>query len=197
VSTASTLVQASPLVAAKPLRFELEIDGHGTWAAGPEDATPRLRVRSDPAALAELLDGRRATRARLQGRFDVDGSRRRARRHLGALGRATRSPADLARAGARLDPLLLARAIATRMDPVQRPLTVVVSLSEATFTVSTAGGLTVESGAPDFTPDATVTTTTMAFYRWLSGEAIDAGVDIAGDADAVALLAGAAERALC
>src|SRR4051794_41896232 len=75
------------------------------WGGGP--ARPPL---------ADLLDGSRATRARLQGRLDIEGRRRWARRHLAALGRATRSPAELARAGAWLDPLLLARALARRVD---------------------------------------------------------------------------------
>jgi hypothetical protein len=36
----------------------------------------------------------------------------------------------------------------------------------------------------------------MAFYRWLSGEPIDAPVSIEGDAEAVALMTGWGERAL-
>jgi predicted nucleic acid-binding Zn-ribbon protein len=200
--TAATLLQVSPLLAGRPLRFELELEGHGTWAAGSEDATPRLRVRADPAALAELLDGARATRARLQGRVDVDGRYRRARRHLAALGRATRSPADLARAGAWLDPLLLARALARRVDAAwlgEHRITVTVSLAgpvDARFTVAAAGRLTVEPGEPELAPDATVAATTMAFYRWLSGEPIDAPVTVEGEAEAVALMAGWGERAL-
>jgi hypothetical protein len=161
-----------------------------------------LRVRADPAALADLLDGSRATRARLQGRVAVDGSYRRARRHLAALGRATRSPADLARAGAWLDPLLLARALARRVDAAwlgEHRITVTVSLAgpaDASFTVAAAGGLTVEPGEPELAPDATVATTTMAFYRWLSGEPIDAPVSAEGDAEAVALMIVWGERAL-
>jgi hypothetical protein len=200
--TAATLLQVSPLLAGRPLRFELEVEGQGTWAAGSEDATPRLRVRADPAALADLLDGSRATRARLQGRVDVDRHYRRARRHLAALGRATRSPADLARAGAWLDPLLLARALARRVDAAwigEHRITVTVLLAgpaDASFTVAAAGGLTVEPGEPELAPDATVATTTMAFYRWLSGEPIDAPVSAEGDAEAVALMIGWGERAL-
>jgi predicted nucleic acid-binding Zn-ribbon protein len=201
--TAATLLQVSPWLARRPLRFELEVEGHGTWAAGSEDATPPLRVRADSAALADLLDGSRATRARLQGRVAVDGSYRRARRHLAALGRATRSPADLARAGAWLDPLLLARALARRVDGAwvgEHRIAVTVSLAGpvgAKFTVAAAaGGLSVEPGESELAPDATVAATTMAFYRWLSGEPIDAPVSVEGDADAVALMAGWGERAL-
>jgi len=200
--TAATLLQVSPLLAGRPLRFELEVKGHGTWAAGSEDATPRLRVRTDPAALADLLDGSRATRARLQGRVDVEGRYRRARSHMAALGRATRSPADLARAGVWLDPLLLARALARRVDAAwlgEHRITMTVSLAGpvgARFTVAVEGGLTVEPGESELAPDATVTTTTMAFYRWLSGEPIDAPVSVEGDAEAVTLMAGWAERAL-
>jgi predicted nucleic acid-binding Zn-ribbon protein len=201
--TAATLLQVSPLLARRPLRFELEVEGHETWAAGSEDATPPLRVRADPAALADLLDGSRATRARLQGRVAVDGSYRRARRHLAALGRATRSPADLARAGAWLDPLLLARALARRVDGAwvgEHRIAVTVSLAGpvgAEFTVATAaGGLSVEPGESELAPDATVAATTMAFYRWLSGEPIDAPVSVEGDAEAVALVTGWARRAL-
>lgn len=200
--TAATLLQVSPLLAGRPLRFELEVKGHGTWAAGSEDATPRLRVRTDPAALADLLDGSRATRARLQGRVDVEGRYRRARSHMAALGRATRSPADLARAGVWLDPLLLARALARRVDAAwlgEHRITMTVSLAGpvgARFTVAVGGGLTVEPGESELAPDATVTTTTMAFYRWLSGEPIDAPVSVEGDAEAVTLMAGWAERAL-
>jgi hypothetical protein len=201
--TAATLLEVSPLLAGGPLRFELEVEGHGTWAAGSEDATPRLRVRADPAALADLLDGSRATRARLQGRVDVDGRYGRARRHVAALGAATRSPADLARAGAWLDPVLLARALARRVDAAwlgEHRITVAVSLAgpvTARFTAAAAGGLSVEPGEPELAPDATVATTTMAFYRWLSGEPIDAPVAVEGDPEAVALMAGWGERALC
>jgi predicted nucleic acid-binding Zn-ribbon protein len=201
--TAATLLEVSPLLAGRPLRFELEVEGHGTWAAGSEDATPRLRVRADPAALADLLDGSRATRARLQGRLDVDGRYGRARRHLAALGRATRSPADLARAGAWLDPVLLARALARRVDAAwlgEHRIAVAVSLAgpvAARFTVAAAGGLCVTPGDPEVAPDATVATTTMAFYRWLSGEPIDAPVTVEGEPEAVATMAGWGERALC
>ncbi|MFL5849190.1 MAG: hypothetical protein ACJ76R_09660 [Solirubrobacteraceae bacterium] len=201
--TAATLLQVSPWLARRPLRFELEVEGHGTWAAGSEDATPPLRVRADPAALADLLNGSRATRARLQGRVAVDGSYRRARRHLAALGRATRGPADLARAGAWLDPLLLARALARRVDGAwvgEHRIAVTVSLAGpvgARFTVAAAaGGLSVEPGEPELAPDASVAATTMAFYRWLSGEPIDAPVSVEGDPEAVALMTGWGERAL-
>jgi hypothetical protein len=37
----------------------------------------------------------------------------------------------------------------------------------------------------------------MAFYHWLSGEPIDATVSVEGDAEAVALMVGWGERALC
>jgi len=125
-----------------------------------------------------------------------------ARRHLATLGQSTRSPANLARAGVWLDPVVLARAIAARVDQrwvgAHRP-TVAVSLSgpvAADFAVSTAEGFAVRSGPGAARPDATVTMPTLAFYRWLSGEALDAPVALSGDREAVALVAAWAERAI-
>src|SRR3954470_21065778 len=40
VETLVTLLPVSSQLSGGPLRFELEVDGHGNWVAGPEDATP-------------------------------------------------------------------------------------------------------------------------------------------------------------
>jgi hypothetical protein len=206
------LLPASAVVGAPAPPWELIVDGHGRWSVVPgevladvnrdgELAAPRFRVRGDVPALAELLDGRRASRARLQGRLDLRGRRAAGRKHLAAIGRATRSPADLARTGVWLDPALLARALALRVDPAavgEERFTVAVSLAGpvgATFAVTAESGLAVTAGAPASGPDATLATTTLAFYRWLSGEPIDAPVAIDGDRDAVARLVAWAERA--
>jgi hypothetical protein len=157
-----------------------------------------FRVEADAVGLAELLDGVRPGRGRVQ----LHGKRRAARRHLAALGQSTRSPANLARAGVWLDPVLLARAIAARVDPgwvgEHRP-TVAVSLSgpvAADFAVTTVDGFAVRSTLGGARPDATVAMPTLAFYRWLSGEALDAPVALSGDRQAVALVAAWAERAI-
>lgn len=215
--TLVTLLPASGLLANRPLLWELTVDGRGRWVvAAPGDALavvehepdppadapkPRFRIRGDALALAELLDGRRAGRARRQGRLGIKGRRGIAREHVAALGRATRSPADLARAGVWLDPVLLTRGLVALADPAwigEHRVTVAVELTghvSATFTISAAGQLTVESGPPDVRPDASVATSTLAFYRWLSGEPLDAPAAIDGDPEAVTLLAGWAERA--
>jgi hypothetical protein len=101
-----------------------------------------------------------------------------------------------------LDPVLLARALAARADPRwvgTEGFTVAVRLAGtvgASFTVTTAGGVAVRPGPPGPTSDATVSTTTLAFYRWLSGEAIDVPVAVDGDPDAVKALVRLAERAV-
>ena len=214
--TLVTLLPASGLLTSRPLLWELTFNGRGRWVvAAPGDALavvehepdapadapqPRFRIHGDALALADLLDGRRTGRARRQGRLDIKG-RRVARVHLAALGRATRSPADLARAGVWLDPVVLARGLVALADPAwigDHRLTVAVELTghvSATFTVSAAGQLAVKAGPPDVRPDASVATSTLTFYRWLSGEPLDAPAAIDGDPAAVTLLAGWAERA--
>jgi len=196
--TVAALVPVSGIVAGEPLRWELSVPGLGDLVAGPEGLpAPRFAVEADAVGLAELLDGARPTRGRVQLR----GNRRLARRHLAALGSATRSPANLARAGVWLDPVLLVRALAARSDPGwvgEHAPTVAVALSgpvAAEFTVATAGGITVRTGPPGAGPDATVAMPTLAFYRWLSGEALDAPVALHGSRDAVGLVAAWAERA--
>jgi hypothetical protein len=197
--TVAALLPVSGRLAGEPLRWELRVDGEGELAAGPEDVPAALfRVEADALGLAELLDGVRGGRGRVQ----LHGKRRLARRHLGALGQSTRSPANLARAGVWLDPVLLARAVAVRTDRgwvgEHRP-TVAVSLSgpvAADFAVSSADGFAVRPSPAGTRPDATVAMPTLAFYRWLSGEALDAPVALSGDREAVALLAGWAERAI-
>jgi len=197
--TVAALLPVSGRLAGKPLRWEVRVDGEGELAAGPEDVpAAHFRVEADAVGLAELLDGVRPAR----GRVELHGKRRLARRHLAALGQSTRSPANLARAGVWLDPVLLARGIAARVDQrwvgEHRP-TVAVSLSgpvAADFAVSTTDGFAVRSGPGAARPDATVTMPTLAFYRWLSGEALDAPVALSGDREAVALVAAWAERAI-
>jgi hypothetical protein len=54
----------------------------------------------------------------------------------------------------------------------------------------------VRATAPGDRPDATVAMPTLAFYRWLSGEALDAPVAVHGSREAVAQVAAWAERAI-
>ena len=196
--TLGALLPVSDLVAREPLAFAVTVAGQGHLAAGPEGAAPRFRVRTDALGLAELLDGARPAR----GRARIEGDRRLARRHLAALGGATRSPADLARAGVWLDPVLLTRGVATRAGThlaAEDGPTVALSLSgpvAAELTVATAGGVAVRATAPGDRPDATVAMPTLAFYRWLSGEALDAPVAVHGSREAVAQAAAWAERAI-
>jgi hypothetical protein len=196
--TVAALLPVSARLAGEPLRWELRVDGEGELAAGPEAVPAHFRVEADAVGLAELLDGVRPGR----GRVELHGKRRLARRHLAALGQSTRSPANLARAGVWLDPVLLARAIAARVDQdwvgAHRP-TVAVSLSGpvvADFAVSTTDGFAVRSSPGGARPDATLAMPTLAFYRWLSGEALDAPVALSGDREAVALVAGWGERSI-
>ena len=182
--TMGALLPVSDLLAGEPLAFAVAVAGHGDLAAGPEGAAPRFRVRTDALGLAELLDGARPAR----GRAGIEGDRRLARRPLAARGGATRSPADLARAGVWLDPVLLARAVAARASAPADGPTVVISLSGPV-----AAELTVGTGD---SPDASVAMPTLAFYRWLSGEALDAPVAVHGSREAVAHVAAWAERAI-
>ena len=149
-------------------------------------------MRTDALGLAELLDGARPAR----GRARIEGDRRLARRHLAALGGATRSPADLARAGVWLDPVLLARAVAARAAGDADNPAVAVSLSGPVRAEFTVQGSAVRSGAPGDPPEATVAMPTLALYRWLSGEALDAPVAVHGSREAVARVAAWAERAI-
>ena len=190
--TLGALLPVSDLVAGEPLAFAVAVAGQGDLAAGPEGAAPRFRVRTDALGLAELLDGARPAR----GRARIEGDRRLARRHLAALGGATRSPADLARAGVWLDPVLLARAVAARAAGDADNPAVAVSLSGPVRAEFTVQGSAVRSGAPGDSPEATVAMPTLALYRWLSGEALDAPVAVHGSREAVARVAAWAERAI-
>ena len=190
--TLGALLPISDLVAGEPLAFAVAVAGQGDLAAGPEGAAPRFRVRTDALGLAELLDGARPAR----GRARIEGDRRLARRHLAALGGATRSPADLARAGVWLDPVLLARAVAARAAGDADNPAVAVSLSGPVRAEFTVQGSAVRSGALGDPPEATVAMPTLALYRWLSGEALDAPVAVHGSREAVARVAAWAERAI-
>ena len=134
------LLPVSDLVAGEPLAFAVTVAGQGHLAAGP-GARPRASTcaptrsawpscSTAPAARAARGSGRPAPGPPAPGRAR----------------RATRSPADLARAGVWLDPVLLTRGVATRAGThlaAEDGPTVALSLSgpvAAELTVATAAG---------------------------------------------------------
>jgi hypothetical protein len=92
--------------------------------------------------------------------------------------------------------VLLARAVAARAAGDADSPAVAVSLSGPVHAEFTVQGSAVRSGAPGDPPEATVAMPTLALYRWLSGEALDAPVAVHGSREAVTRVAAWAERAI-
>jgi hypothetical protein len=212
------LLPAQGPVFAEPLAYDLTIAGIGTFAVTVRDglamiervSKPRSRreasfeLRSDPLTLAELLAGDERRVGRFRGPARVSRRRRKAR-VLEALPAARISLADALRAGTRLEPALVYKALPFAIDPewtAGHAFTIAQEITDPdarTWYLSVRDGAAIEvmESAPEAPPDATVTMTRAAFERLLRGEPPDPGERplVRGDRAAVAILKGWTDRA--
>ena len=190
----AALLPAQGAFLAGDIDYDLTIREVGTFAitvaGGRTSVRPLRRPRSRREAelhvtlhaltLAELLAGRSRRVGRVLAPIKLRGSRRR----LAMLGELTTVRCllgDLARAGARLDPALLARALPFAIDARDTDghhFTVAQEIVDGTprrWLISVAGrrGLSVSAGPSDERPDARVTMTRETFDRLLRGERPD------------------------
>src|SRR4051794_36331678 len=201
-----------------PVAYDLTIGGIGTFAVTVSDGVaaiervpkPRSRgealfeLRSDPLTLAELLAGDEHRIGRFRGRARVSRRRRKAR-VLEALPDARIGLADALRAGARLEPALVYKALPHAIDPewtAGHAFTIAQEITDPdarTWYVSVrdGNGIEVTESAPDAPPDATVTMTRAAFERLLRDEPPDPSERplVRGDRAAVAILKAWTDRA--
>jgi hypothetical protein len=194
------------------LSYDLTVRGVGTFAVSVgNDGAARVRrltrrrsrsealfhLAGDPLALAELLAGERRRVGRFARRARVTG-RRKGVRALAQLPAARLSLADAVRAGARLEPALVCRALPFAVAPEWtrgHAFTVaqeIVELAPRAWYVTARDGARLRvvehaSGAP---ADATVAMTRAAFDRLLRGEPAAEGERpvVRGDRTAVAAL---------
>ena len=192
--------------------YDLTIRGFGTFAVTVRDGSARVqrvarrRPRSeaafhlagDPLALAELLAGEQR-RIRRFGRsaLKVNGRRKRVRA-LTPLQTADLTLAELVRAGARLEPSLVYRALPFAIAPewtrghVFTVAQEIVELAPRAWYITARDGvaLSVTEHAAGAAADATVTMSRTAFDRLLRGEHALEGDRplIRGDHGAVAAL---------
>ncbi|MBA2504778.1 MAG: SCP2 sterol-binding domain-containing protein [Thermoleophilaceae bacterium] len=105
-----------------PLAYELNVEGLGSWLVwsrngqsgveegGAGDRPVDFRLTTDPATLAEMAGGESAVKLMLGGRVRIRGKRRKALK-LRSMGDAGAGLDEVARAGGRVDPDLLYRAL--------------------------------------------------------------------------------------
>ena len=212
------LLPAQGPVFAEPVAYDLTIAGIGTFAVTVRDGVatiervskPRSRreaafeLRSDPLTLAELLAGDEHRIGRFRGPARVSRRRRKAR-VLEVLPDARISLADALRAGARLEPALVYKALPFAIDPewtTGHAFTIAQEITDPdarTWYLAVRDGAAIEvtESAPEAPPDATVTMTRAAFERLLRDEPPDPGERplVRGDRAAVAILKGWTDRA--
>ena len=193
------------------MTYDLTVRGVGTFAVFVEDDSARVvrlsrrrprgealfHLKADPVVLAELLAGDRRKVGRLRRKAKLTGNRKRAR-ELMALPDAQLSLAQAARAGARLEPALVYRALPFAIDPEWtrgHNFTVAQQIVEL---APQAWHITVRDGQPlrivernsGTEADATVTMSRAAFDRLLRDEPPAHGDHpmVRGDRTAVAAL---------
>src|SRR4051794_30651271 len=201
-----------------PVAYDLTIGGLGTFAVTVSDGVaaiervpkPRSRgealfeLRSDPLTLAELLAGDEHRIGRFRGRARVSRRRRRAR-VLETLPEARISLADALRAGVRLEPALVYKALPLAIDPewtAGHEFTIAQEITDPDartwyLAVRDGAGIEVTESPRDAPPDATVTMTRAAFERLLRDEPADPAERplVRGDRAAVAILKAWTDRA--
>ncbi|MDA0164162.1 hypothetical protein OM076_28065 [Solirubrobacter ginsenosidimutans] len=205
------LLPAQGAVIEGSLTYDLTVRGVGTFAVFAADGSARIvrlsrrRPRSqalfhlsaDPVVLAELLAGEREKIGRFHRKAKVSGKRKRARELL-LLAQSRLSLADAVKAGARLEPALVYRALPLAVDPEWtrgHSFTVaqqIVEFAPNAWHITARDGrpLRVEQRNAGTRADATVTMSQAAFERMLRDEAPVFGdrPTIRGDRDAVASL---------
>ena len=199
------------------LSYDLTVRGVGTFAVTVEDGSARVvrlsrkrprgealfHLSGEPVALAELLARERHKVGRLRRKARLTGNRKRGQ-ELMALPKASISLAQAARAGARLEPALVYRALPFAIDPEWtrgHNFTVAQQILEL---APRAWHITVRDGQPvrvvernsGAQADATVTMSRAAFDRLLRAERPVHGDHpvVRGDREAVAALKRWTER---
>jgi ribonucleoside-diphosphate reductase beta chain len=133
---ARLIIQMLPAAAARvpgPLRYDLDVDGIGTWrvaidgdgadvtrlsgGAGEGDGQVDFRLITDPEGLARMAAGASAARLLLRGRMRIRGKRRRALRLRALANGEDPSIADAIRAGAAIDADAIHRSLEYLVDP--------------------------------------------------------------------------------
>jgi hypothetical protein len=186
VAAGELLVQLLPAQAAVidgRLSYDLTVRGVGTYAVTVDGGAaravrlPRPRRRADfalsadPLALAAWLAGEEVRIGRLRGPIRRRGSRR-ALAPLRALPQTTLSLAEAARAGARIEPRLVYRALTQAVQPEWtrgHRFVVAQALPDATFYLAARDGAGLEL-LDAAEPDAIVTLSREAFDRLVRDE---------------------------
>ena len=205
------LLPAQGAVIEGSLSYDLTVRGIGTFGVFVEDGSARVvrlsrkrprgqalfHLAGDPSTLAELLAGERTKLTRFRRKGRVTGRRKRAR-ELAPLPEARLSLSEAVKAGARLEPGLVYRALPFAIEPEWTKghrFTVaqqIVELSPLSWHVSARDGLPlrVVEHTTDAPADATVTMSRAAFERLLKDEPQPLGDRpvIRGDREAVAAL---------
>ena len=193
------------------LTYDISVRGVGTFAVFMEDGSARVvrlsrrrprgeaqfHLHGDPLTLAELLAGEQRRVGRFRGAARVSGRRKRAR-VLAPLPDARISLAEAARAGARLEPGLVYKALPFAIDPEWTRgyrFTVAQQIDELaphTWYLTARDGrpLQVVERTSQEPADATVTMSLAAFEQLLKDEPHPHGERpvIRGDRAAVAAL---------
>lgn len=177
------------------IAYDLTVDGWGTYRVAKtgsitevkklseaevrsielRDTSVDFRLLMDARTLAQMAAGASPARLMLEGKLRIRGKRRRALK-LRALAAEELDLADVLREGADIDPDLLYRALEYLIDPdwtKGHAFTVVYDVSGAgAWQVEVRDGnrLTVATGRPSRSPDATVRLTLDTFRNLLTGE---------------------------
>jgi hypothetical protein len=211
------LLPAQGVALAEPVAYDLTIRELGTFAvtvAGKrafverlEQPRPRAQadfhLSGDALSLAELLAGVDHRIRRFAGPLRVRGKRKRLDL-LRALTKAELSLADLAQAGAKLDPELVYRTFAYAVHPSWTrghgftiAQEIVGDPPETWYLTARDGAGLAVAASPPATPDATVSMTRGAFDRLVRGEPVPPGERpaVRGDREAVDLMRAWTQRA--
>jgi hypothetical protein len=205
------LLPAQGAVIQGALTYDLTVRGVGTFAVFVADGSARVvrlsrrrprgqalfHLSAEPYVLAELLAGERGNVRRFRREAKLSGRRKRARELL-LLADAELSLADAVKAGARLEPGLVYRALPLAIEPEWtrgHTFTVaqqIVEFAPHAWHVTARDGqrLQVVQRHSDTPADATVTMSHAAFGRMLRNEppALGDRPQIRGDREAVAAL---------
>ncbi len=203
------LLPAQGRLLADDISYDLTVRGLGTFAIDVERGEAEVRriarrrprgeaqfhLAGDPRALAELLAGERRRVRRFRGPVRLS-RRRKGLRALRPLSAARLSLAGAVRAGARLEPALVFRALPHVVDPAWTRGHVFTVAQEIAELAPRAWYITARDGVPltvaehkaGMAADATVTMSRATFDRLLRGEPAGELPVIRGDRAAVEAL---------
>jgi ribonucleoside-diphosphate reductase beta chain len=174
------------------LTYDLTVEGWGTYRVSKRNGSATVDKqaergdvdRPDPGVdfmivmdartLAHMAAGASPARLMLDGRLRIRGKRRRALK-LRAMADGELDLAEVLRSGGQIEPDLLYRSLEYLIDPEWtrgHKFTIVYELDGDSWQVEVRDGnrVTVATGRPSGTPDATVRLTTETFRTLLTGE---------------------------